>query len=128
MRDFAGHQKRPYNLPEVTHKGASDPLWCSWTDWFSNDITEQVIRDNVAEGVKLGKKNYIIDDGWFGPGLDNDRDVALNIGEWNPDPEKIPDMKKPVEDIHKKAARAIIWCAPHAVAKRVKCFRGRGEV
>ena len=122
MRDFAGYQKQFYNLPDVSSPASMHPLWCSWTDWFSDDVTEQVIIDNVREGVKLGIKNYIIDDGWFGPGLDNDYDVELNIGDWQPDPLKIKDMKKLVSDIKASGAYPLIWCAPHAVAKGAECF------
>ncbi len=122
LRDFVGFQKKIFNIPDVSTDDSLLPLWCSWTDWFSNNVTDQVILDNVKEGVKLGIKNYIIDDGWFGPGLDNDFDVELNIGDWEPDPTKIKDMKKLVQDIKKEGAAPMIWCAPHAVAPGAKCF------
>ncbi|MDZ4198781.1 MAG: alpha-galactosidase [Kiritimatiellia bacterium] len=125
IRDFASHQKRIFQLPDVTHPGALDPLWCSWTDWFSNDVTASVILDNARKGLALGIRNYIIDDGWFGPGLDNERDVALNIGDWEPDPAKIPDMGLLVRQMHDVGARALIWCAPHAVAPGAACFPER---
>ncbi len=97
------------------------PLWCSWTDWFSDNVTEQVILDNVRAGVSLGIKNYIIDDGWFGPGLDNPYEVKLNIGDWTPDQKKIKDLKKLSAQIHDEGANALIWCAPHAVGIEAKC-------
>jgi len=124
-REFAEHQKRIYDIPDVTTEAAMAPLWCSWTDWFSDDVTDEVILHNVREGVKLGIRNYIIDDGWFGPGLDNDYDVALNIGDWRPDPAKIGDMGKLVTDVREAGGRPLIWCAPHAVAPGAKCFAER---
>jgi len=125
LRDFASWQKRIYNLPDVTADGALYPLWCSWTDWFSDDVTEEVILRSVECGLKLGIRNYIIDDGWFGPGLDNDYDVELNIGDWDPDPAKIKDMDGLVRKVKALGGVPLIWCAPHAVAPGAKCFPQR---
>jgi len=128
LRDFCEHQKRIYEVPDIGNKGAMAPLWCSWTDWFSDNVTDQVIVRSVAEGVPLGIKNYIIDDGWFGPGLDNDFDIELNIGDWRPDPAKIKDMGKLVRDVKKAGGVPIIWCAPHAVAPGADCFEQRRDL
>lgn len=125
LRDFASYQKKFYDLPDFTIDKSMAPVWCSWTDWFSDDVTDEVIVKNVKEGVKLGIRNYIIDDGWFGPGLDNDFDVRLNIGDWRPDPKKIKDMGKLVQDIKKEGGVPMIWCAPHAVAEGADCFEER---
>ncbi|MBN1673432.1 MAG: alpha-galactosidase [Kiritimatiellae bacterium] len=125
LREFAEHQKRLYALPDVSSEAAMAPLWCSWTDWFSDDVTDAVIVRSVREGVKLGIRNYIIDDGWFGPGLDNDFDVTLNIGDWRPDPAKIKDMNQLVRDVRAAGGVPIIWCAPHAVAPGAGCFAAR---
>jgi hypothetical protein len=125
LRDFAGHQKRIYKIPDVGSEGAMAPLWCSWTDWFSDDVTDNVIVRNVREGVKLGIRNYIIDDGWFGPGLDNDYSIRLNIGDWRPDPAKIKDMGQLVRDVRAAGGVPMIWCAPHAVAEGADCFPRR---
>jgi hypothetical protein len=128
LRDFAEHQKRIYHVADVTAAGALAPLWCSWTDWFSDDVTDEVILRSVREGVALGIKNYIIDDGWFGPGLDNDYTVELNIGDWRPDPAKIKDMGKLVRDVKALGGVPMIWCAPHAVAPGASCFSERKKL
>ncbi len=125
LRDFGQHMKRIYDIPDVTTEASMQPLWCSWTDWMSDNVTDEVILANVREGVKLGIKNYIIDDGWFGPGLDTDYSVPLNIGDWQPDPAKIKDMGKLVSDIRQAGGVPMIWCAPHAVAKEANCFQER---
>lgn len=117
MRDFAMYQRKLYQLEDRYVRDSLQPIWCSWSDWHSNDMNEEVILENVEQGLKLGIKNYIIDDGWFGPGVDNDYDVPLNIGNWTPDPNKISDMKLLVSKIKKMGGNAIIWCAPHVLAK-----------
>ncbi len=125
LRDFAEHQKRIFKIKDFTVRPSMYPLWCSWTDWFSDHVTDEVILENVKAGVELGIKNYIIDDGWFGPGLDNDFDVQLNIGDWRPDPAKIKDMGKLVKDVKAAGGVPLIWCAPHAVADGADCFEER---
>ncbi|MBN1942591.1 MAG: alpha-galactosidase [Phycisphaerae bacterium] len=125
LREFAEFQKKLYDIPDVSNRRSMAPLWCSWTDWFSDDVTDEVILNNVREGLELGIKNFIIDDGWFGPGLDNDFDVELNIGDWQPDPAKIKDMPALVREIKELGGAPMIWCAPHAVAPGAKCFEAR---
>lgn len=126
LREFARSQQDLLQLNgHRTAPAALEPVWCSWTDWNSNDVTHRVIIENVRHGIELGIRNYIIDDGWFGPGLDNDFDVELNIGDWNPDPNKIPDMNRLVGEMKEHGARALIWCAPHAVAPGADCFKER---
>jgi hypothetical protein len=125
LRDFYSNHKRLYGIPDIGHEAAMAPLWCSWTDWMSNDVTEAVVLRSVHEGVKLGIRNYIIDDGWFGPGLDNDWSVDLNIGDWEPEASRFPDMGRLVRDIRAAGAVPMIWCAPHAVARGARCFEAR---
>lgn len=119
---FSKHMMDNFDLKPRGTKDSMAPYWCSWTDWHSDDVNEEVIMRNVKEGVRLGIKNYIIDDGWFGPGLDTDPGKPLNIGEWYEDKNKIPELKKLVQKIKSYGANAIIWCAPHAVSPTCNVF------
>lgn len=101
------------------------PMWCSWTDWDSADVNEKIVLDNVEEGVKLGIKNYIVDDGWFGLGLDCDEKLKLNIGDWESDTTKFPDVKELSHKIREKGGKSIIWCAPHAIGDVAKVREAR---
>jgi len=125
MREFTDFQREYFDLRDIGVRKSMYPVWCTWADWHSNDINEEMILENIEIGLANGIKNYIIDDGWFGPGLDNDYSIPLNIGDWEPDTQKIPDMKQLVDRIHDKGANAIIWCAPHAVAEGAACFSER---
>lgn len=125
VREFTNYQRSLFSLCDPVVKASLLPIWCTWADWHSNDINSDMILENVKMGVELGIFNYIIDDGWFGPGLDNDYSVQLNIGDWEPDPDKIPDMNELVKTIKGYGAKPMIWCAPHAVAAAAKCFPER---
>ena len=124
ISEFSQIKKEKYNIQYPVNNHTLDPLWCSWTDWHSDDVTEEVILDNVKEGLAIGITNYIIDDGWFGPGLDSDFSIKLNIGGWNADKTKIKDIAKLSDKIKEMGGRSIIWCAPHAVGESAEC---RGE-
>ncbi|MDD5458040.1 MAG: alpha-galactosidase [Phycisphaerae bacterium] len=125
LREFSLTMAGILKSESVTTDDTLLPFWCSWTDWYSDDVTEDVILENVREGVELGIKNFIIDDGWFGPGLDSDFNINLNIGDWREDKSKIKNLKLLVDKIHAEDANAIIWCAPHAVAPHAECFGKR---
>ncbi len=123
QREFSEIHKKKYHLEDLYCKNALEPMWCSWVDWDSKDINTEMLLENMSSGVELGIKNFIIDDGWYGNGLDSAYSVDMNIGDWEPDPQKIPDMKALVDKAHQLGAKPFIWCAPHAVAKNSNAFK-----
>lgn len=123
QRKFADLHRKLYHFEEQFCKYALEPMWCSWVDWDSKDINSKMLLENMIAGVELGIKNFIIDDGWYGNGLDSAYTVDMNIGDWEPDIKKIPDMKALVDKAHQLGARLFIWCAPHAVAKNSIAFK-----
>ncbi|MBD3321727.1 MAG: hypothetical protein GF350_11585 [Chitinivibrionales bacterium] len=118
LREYARFLCDIRNLRPVTTPASLLPYWCSWTDWFSGDITDSLILDNAKECLALGIKNIIIDDGWYGAGTDYDFSHTLSMGDWSEDTDKIPDLKKLVRDIRSLGGNAILWCAPHGVNPR----------
>lgn len=125
LRDFSGHTRRLHGRPDQATPGALEPFWCSWTDWSSDDLDEDLVLGNVRAGLDVGIRNFIIDDGWFGPGLDSPYGTPLNIGDWTPDRARFPDLPALVRDIGALGGRALIWCAPHAVGPAAECFDER---
>jgi alpha-galactosidase len=128
LRDFSEAHRRIHGLADRLTPGALDPFWCSWTDWDSSQIGEDMVLRNVGAGLEAGIRNFIIDDGWFGPGLDSPYETALNIGDWKPDPAKFPDLPALAAKIGALGARAIIWCAPHAVGPAATCYPERAAL
>ncbi|MFF9105668.1 alpha-galactosidase [Streptomyces rubrogriseus] len=125
LRDFSERTRAVFGLQDRIIKESFEPFWCSWTDWASDDIDAEMVLENVKIGLDLGVRNFIIDDGWFGPGLDTSYGTPLNIGDWKPDPAKFPDMQGLVAHLGALGARAVIWCAPHAVGPAADCFPQR---
>lgn len=125
LRDFSERTRDLSGLDDRIVAESFEPFWCSWTDWASDDIGAEMVLENVRIGLDVGVRNFIIDDGWFGPGLDTAYETPLNIGDWKPDPEKFPDMPGLVRRVGAMGARAVIWCAPHAVGPAADCFADR---
>lgn len=125
LRDFSERTRTVFGLRDRIVRESFEPFWCSWTDWASDDISADMVLENVKIGLDVGVRNFIIDDGWFGPGLDTAYDTPLNIGDWQPDPAKFPDMQGLVRRLDAMGARAVIWCAPHAVGPAADCFADR---
>ncbi|MET9730531.1 alpha-galactosidase [Streptomyces sp. NPDC006458] len=125
LRDFSERTRTLFGLQDRLVAESFEPFWCSWTDWASDDIGQDMVLENIEIGLDVGVRNFIIDDGWFGPGLDTAYETPLNIGDWQPDPVKFPDMPGLVRRAESLGARVVIWCAPHAVGPAARCFADR---
>lgn len=125
MRRFAAAQREAYHLVDQAPDDAWQPVWCSWVDWASDELSDQLVLENARRGVELGIRNFIIDDGWFGPGLDSSYDEPLNIGDWQPDPKKFKNMRALVQRVREIGGKTLIWCAPHAVGPAARCLPER---
>ncbi|ROS75884.1 melibiase [Curtobacterium sp. PhB130] len=115
LRLFSKTERTVLEISYETGAGAVEPYWCSWVDWSSDQVDQLLVLDNARRGAKLGIRNIIIDDGWFGPGLDSPYGTPLNIGDWRPDGDRFPDLPALIDEVHQLGSRLLLWCAPHAV-------------
>ncbi|WP_110590485.1 alpha-galactosidase [Microbacterium suaedae] len=115
LRRFSDLEQEWLSVEYAPDASSLAPYWCSWVDWSSDQMDQTVFTDNVKAGLDLGFQNFVLDDGWFGPGLDSDYDTVLNIGDWQPDTVRFPDMSEMLEELHVAGAKVLLWCAPHAV-------------
>jgi hypothetical protein len=84
-------------------------------------MTPSRVMENARIARDLGIGAIILDDGWFGPGLDTD-DRPLNIGDYFPDPAKIPDLPALVRDIQGLGLKVLLWYAPTCLAPGSRRF------
>ena len=122
-RDFATCQRKLLGLEDKVHLPSLDPLWCSWTDWKSSDIDEKLILEQARQGLELGIRNFILDDGWFGEGLDTE-EKPNQLGDYTPDTARFLDLAGLSRDICDLGGRLILWVGPHCVAKGTQAERG----
>lgn len=121
LRAFSAVQRACYGLPTPASGPARLPVWCSRVDWDS----EELILQNVRRGRALGIDTFIVDDGWFGPGLDSSYDTPLNVGDSEPEPEKFPDFARMLAAVHEQGGKLLLWLAPHAVGSAADCLAER---
>jgi len=114
LREFAAAQREMFGLADEVNLGSLEPLWCSWTDWNSHDVDDALMLEQIEEGIDLGVRNFILDDGWFGWGLDTD---TPNLGDYRPDPERFPDLAALSRKVRDMGGRLILWVGPHCVCK-----------
>lgn len=109
---------------EITYPANPDawrPGWCTWTAFSSDDLSEERVLDNARIARDLGIGTVILDDGWFGPGLDSERE-PLNIGDYEPDPTKFADLRGTVDKLHALGLKALLWHAPLCVAQTSRTY------
>jgi len=104
-------------------KWHTEPLYCTWVDQVARShahiaaelneqaagaisaqkvMDEKLVRDvlSVIEKEKLPFKTIILDDGW-----------SVMRGQWEPHPQRFPNFRKLVDDIHAMGIKVVVWWA-----------------
>ena len=115
LREYAAAVRRVHRPRYPRRAGAWAPTWCSWTAFCSDGLSPERVLANARVARALGIGQIIIDDGWFGPGLDTD-DAPLNIGDYHPDPAKFPDFPALVRAVQRLGVGVQLWQAPTCLA------------
>lgn len=86
-----------------------EPLYCTWIDQgfrangereASEVLDEALVREaaDVIEWEQLPIRTILLDEGWH---------VAR--GQWEPHPDRFPDMRGLVDDLHARGFKVMIW-------------------
>ena len=79
------------------------------------DFDEAAVLDLIERAGALGADVFLLDDGWFGAGHPRDDDTT-SLGDWDPDPAKLPDGLPPlVQAATAAGVRMGIWVEPEMV-------------
>jgi len=112
-----GYQPAP--VPEA----ARVPLYSTWYSYHQS-IDPAAILKECGLGGEIGTEGVIVDDGW--QTLDSSRGYAYT-GDWKP--ERIPDMKGFVDQVHALHQKFILWYAvPLAGEKSAAAKRFEGKM
>lgn len=122
LREYSGLIRMREAVIQPHNDAAWDATWCTWTAFSSATMNTENVLANARHARDLGIKTIILDDGWFGPGLDDDGDQPLNIGDYYPDPAKFPDLPKLVRDMQALGMRVLLWHAPLCVANTSQVY------
>ena len=82
----------PAGVPET----ARLPMYSTWYS-FHQDLEPGRVEEQCRLAKELGCEAVIVDNGW--QTTSNERGYAYT-GDWEPAPEKVPDMREHVDGVH----------------------------
>jgi alpha-galactosidase len=91
----------PAGVPET----ARLPMYSTWYS-FHQDLGPGRVEEQCRLAKELGCEAVIVDDGW--QTTSNERGYAYT-GDWEPAPEKVPDMRAHVDWVHALGMKFLLW-------------------
>src|SRR5829696_7097544 len=91
----------PARVPET----ARLPMYSTWYS-FHQELDLGRVEEQCRLAKELGCEAVIVDDGW--QTTSNERGYAYT-GDWEPAPEKVPDMRAHVDRVHALGIKYLLW-------------------
>jgi len=91
----------PARVPET----ARLPMYSTWYS-FHQELDLGRVEEQCRLAKELGCEAVIVDDGW--QTTSNERGYAYT-GDWEPAPEKVPDMRPHVDRVHALGMKFLLW-------------------
>ena len=104
----------PAGVPE----SARLPMYSTWYS-FHQDLDPGRIEEQCRLAKELGCEAVIVDDGW--QTTSNERCYAYT-GDWEPTPEKVPDMRAYVDRVHALGMKVLLWYSVPFVGRHSKAW------
>ncbi len=109
-------QVRCAGLPDA----AFAPLYSTWYS-FHQCPRQEILTRELALAAETGFRTVILDDGWQFPG-EGTKDYRKS-GDWQPAPDKFPDFRGFVRDVHSFGQKLILWFAVPFVGFETEAYR-----
>ena len=103
-------------MPSPAH--TYGPLYSTWYT-FHRELDEKRVEAEYARAAKLGMTTAILDSGWQ---QEDSSLIAICNGDWDPAPNRFPDMKAHVARVHAMGLKYMLWFGPPFMGKRAKNF------
>ena len=104
----------PAGVPET----ARLPMYSTWYS-FHQDLEPVRVEEQCRLAKELGCEAVIVDDGW--QTTSNERGYAYT-GDWEPAPEKVPDMREHVDRVHALGMKFLLWYSVPFVGRHSKAW------
>ncbi len=104
----------PAGVPET----ARLPMYSTWYS-FHQDLDPGRVEEQCRLAKELGCEAVIVDDGW--QTTSNERGYAYT-GDWEPVPEKVPDMRAHVDRVHALGMKFLLWYSVPFVGHRSRAW------
>jgi hypothetical protein len=112
LKKYSEIYRRENNIELRTNKNTYDAEFCTWRVINSDKFTHNWTVETARECKKIGIDAMILDDGWFGVGLDSEI-MESSLGNW---PKKIEgkydDITQTIEEIKKEGVKPLLWFCP----------------
>lgn len=95
------------------------PMYSTWYSYTKGIDAESVLAE-CREAVGYGMDTVIVDDGWQTGRYDS---MYGNCGDWNPAPEKFPEMKAFTDAVHALGMKAMLWYATPFMGEFAEKYR-----
>lgn len=105
-------------------KAAFDAVYSTWYAYMQ-DVKERDILRECRLAKQMGIDTLILDDGWQNVGIVRDYSTC---GDWQPAPNRFPDMRRFAEEVHKLGVKVMLWFSVPFVgwdSKNFKRFEGK---
>ncbi len=122
LREYTRAIREAEGIALPVRRDALMPVWCTWTAFCSSEMTDRRVLANARIARELGIGTVILDDGWFGTGLDDD-EGELTLGDYHPAPHKFPDLRRHVAELQALGLKVLLWHAPLCVAPASQAYR-----
>ncbi|NLF85114.1 MAG: hypothetical protein GX571_03290 [Lentisphaerae bacterium] len=122
LREYTRAIREAEGIVLPVHPDALLPVWCTWTVFCSSEMTDCRVLANARIARDLGIGTVILDDGWFGTGLDDD-EGELTLGDYHPAPHKFPDLRRHVAELQALGLKVLLWYAPLCAAPASQAYR-----
>ncbi len=93
-----------YYAPADVPPAAKDLLYSSWYTFHQGELYDHAVENQCMLGAPFGMKTVIVDDGW----QSNGGGYTL-CGDWQPFPERFPDMAAHVKRVQEMGYKYMLW-------------------
>ena len=104
VRAAVSRWERAY-IPGFVPEDAYEPLYSTWYN-FHQKISPDALLEELKAAKELGFRTVIVDDGW--QCADNNRGYIFT-GDWQPQPEKIGDVRRFADACHALGLKVMFW-------------------
>lgn len=104
--------------PAYVPDAAKQPVNSLWYSYHQELFADEIVKE-CALSKPLGMDTVIVDDGW--QTYDQGRGY-VTCGDWEMAPNKFPDMRKFVEDIHALDMKVMLWFSVPFIGIEAKQF------
>lgn len=122
LRTYAALWQKEHGVKPRANRSIYKPEFCTWRVIGSDKLTHAWTVKTARECRKLGLGAMILDDGWFGVGLDSDI-MQSSLGNWpRTVAGKFPDIVKTLRAIRKEGVSPLLWYCPTGIGPQSDLF------